>query len=375
MDIVLLTKRGISFQRVRRGEQTVLLIPSNENIKIYKDVNDSATLAERYGAANQKPLWRQREGQTVMYGVLPESLAQRRQAMRVHLPQDFVPAGNNAFYYVMDSKWIVHGRKEIDDEGREDWRVTLLKVPEKTAVAAYLQNAIAEMVMDRVESRVTLAIYENVDLYDAVKEALAPYDIQPVSFTTLKLNPRAKALYRQRDFSPLMWLSLLIALAVLAAASFYWFVQWTQSSKLAIETEQVQKQIVGIEINKSLGNITAPESVLEAMEKAFTQMPSAIMDASIDFGSEFGELDHVEFDTAKTDVLLKSKDIRSIEHGQQVVQISIRNRTNMLLVDQERLARLLMAERPWIRRVENMPQGQSALTLVAVVQAEEKASK
>lgn len=370
MDIVLLTKRGVAFQRIKRGEQTVFLIPSNENIKIYKDVADTATIGDRYGASGQVPLWRQHEGQTVVYGVLPESLAQRRQSIKVHLAQDFAPATTNAFYYVMDPKWIVHGRKEVNDEGRDEWRVTLLKTKDNQTPTMVVREAVAELMVENAESRTTVAVYENLDLYQELKDALQPFDIQPVPFTTLKVSPRTKPLYRQIDFTPLMLLGFLLAVGLLGAAIFYWLIYWRQAAQLDAEMETVRSQIVNVQINKSIGDIREPENMLASMEKAFNQKPSAIMNAAAMYGKEFGELEGVMFNTNDTTTSRSAGGLRAVTDKQHLVRVLVAKPTNTLLVDQERLARILLEKAPWVRRVENIPQGQSELTIDLVLQTE-----
>lgn len=372
MDIVLLTKRGVVFQRIKRGEQTVLLIPSSENIKIYKDVSDTSTIAERYGASGQVPLWRQHEGQTVVYGALPESLSQRRQALRVHLAQDFAPTTTNAFYYVMDPKWIVHGRKEVNDEGRDEWRVTLLKTKDNQTPVMLVREAVAELMVENAESRITVAVYENLDLYHELKETLQPFDIQPVPFSTLKVPSRVKPLYRQMDFTPLMLIGFLLAAGLLAAAVFYWLIYWRQVGDLDTEMASVRSQIMNVQINKSIGNIREPESMLASMEKAFNQRPSAIMHAAAMYGKEFGELESIVFNTNDTATSRTSGGLRAVTNQQHLVRVMVGKPVNTLLVDQERLARILLEKAPWVRRVENIPQGQSELAINLVLQTEDE---
>ncbi|MFZ2586549.1 MAG: hypothetical protein WAZ18_00265 [Alphaproteobacteria bacterium] len=372
MDMVLLTKRGISFQRLKRGEQTVILIPAPEQIKIYKDVSDTSTIAERYGSSSQIPLWRQQEGQTVVYGILPESLSQRRQAMKVYLAHDFAPSNTTAFYYVMDPRWVVHGQREVDDEGREGWQVILMKAPDGEGPAEMIQESASELMMENAESRLVVAVYENMGLLEELKDKLKPLSVQPVPFSSLKPGPRARPLYLQRDFTPLMLLGSLLAALCLVSAIFYWMMYWKETARLEDEMELVRNQIMNIQINQSIGNLREPDAMLSSMQKAFNQKPSAIMSAASTFGKEFGELEQLVFDTASNNKAgNEATAVRPILPGQHVVQVMVSKITNKLLVDQERLAQILVNKTPWIRRVENLPQGQAELVMDVVLQTEQ----
>jgi hypothetical protein len=209
-----------------------------------------------------------------------------------------------------------------------------------------------------------------MDIYQELKEVLLPFDIQPVPFSTLKTGPRTKPLYKQMDFSPFMVVGVLLSLGLCAASVFYWFVYWTQSSKLDGDMNDIRSKIVDIQINKSLGDIREPEAMLADMKKAFEQKPSAIMQAGAVFGKEFGELDAVMFNTADTDMSKSNGGVRALTQGQHIIRILVSNVTNKLLVDQERLAGLILQKMPWIQRVENIPQGGGELTMDVVLQTE-----
>lgn len=377
MDIVILTKRGISFQQIKRGEQTVLFIPSSDGTKVYKDITNTDSIAERYGASNQPPLWRQGEGQTIVYGVLPESLSQRRHAMRVYLAEDFAPPTATAFYYVFGERFVVHGIRETDDEGRRGWRVTLLKAPDKAAskrnspVVTMVTDSISEQMLEGGEDKACVAVYENLSLYEEFQSALKPLGVVPVPFSTLKVSPRVKPLHKQRDFSMLMLLSVFIALLVLAGAFSFWFVNWLQAGRLSGEIEETRQKILSVQINESIGHIRQPEDILRAMQKTFNQRPSSIMDAAARFGAEFGTLDSVEFEIAADPGDTADRPVNPLNAGEHLLRVNTSTVTNQLLVDQEKLANILMPKAPWVRRVENVPMGRGALTLDMVVQIEE----
>lgn len=373
MDIVLITKQGIVFQKVKRGEQTVLLIPSPESIKHYKDMDDSAAIAERYGLTDQKPLWRSEEGQAVVYGVLPQVLAQRRQSLKVYLPQDFVPPHSNTFFYVMNPKWVVHGVREIDDEGRTGWRVILLKAHDDESVADLVKETLSERMVENAESKATVAVYDNVALYEDMQRALKPLDVQPVPFSSLKLGPRVKYLYRQRDFTLLMLLGSLVSLAILGMSMFFWITQWRESSVLDDQLEQVGNQIRSIAINRHVGEIHDPNQMLEMMEKSSQQPPSTLLDAAAQFAKEFGKLNVLEFEAVPSTLDGAPIDQSvALEPGQVLLNAKVSDVTNKLLVDQERLARILVNQRAWVRRVENIPQGNATMSIDMVLQTDEK---
>lgn len=370
MDIVILTKRGISFQKVRRGEQQVILIPSDESIKVYKDITENHAIAERYGADGKPPLWREQGGQATVYGVLPDSLSQRRQALKVWLAEDFAPRDSTAIMYVFE-KWVVFSRREVDDEGHHGWRTTLLKADEDETgdITTLITTTLGDLMLDDVESRVCVAVYEDLKLYEHLQSALEPLGIKPVPFSTLKIGQRIKPLYRQRDFSLMMAMSILLTLGLLAAMSAYWFVNWLEQNRLTNKISEVRQQIQGIEVNQSIGQLREPDQILQAMQKAFEQKPSSIIDAAARFGREFGELETVSFQVGAAD-LQPTDTVNLMEPGQHQVDVSVVNPTNKLLVDQERLARVLLADAPWVRRVENLPLGQNVLTLKVVLQTD-----
>ncbi|MCP5405689.1 MAG: hypothetical protein H6922_05665 [Pseudomonadaceae bacterium] len=370
MDIVILTRRGIAYQRVRRGEQQVIFLPSDEAVKVYKDITDTSTIAERYGAQRSPPLWRQAEGQLVVYGLLPEALAQRRQALKVWLAQDFAPAEATAVMYVFDKKWVVFSRRDINDEGVVDWRTTLLKAEEDISVSDLIGETANDVMLDDVDARVCVAVYEDLELYESLQEKLKPLDIKPVPFSSLKVSPRAKPLYRQRDYGALMILSILLLTLLFAASAAYWFVTWLELQKVDGHIRDVRRQISNIEVNQNLGQLNDPHQVLRTMQKAFEAQPSAIVDAAARIGREFGELDSVKFSVGKDNTGNTRDNINPLEPGQHEVTANIGKPTNTLLVDQERLATLLMADAPWARQIENLPVGGSGLTLRIVLQTE-----
>lgn len=378
MDIVILTRRGISFQNIKRGEQTVLYLPSPESVKVYKDISNSDSIAERYGSANQIPLWREVQGQAMVYGLLPDMLAQRRQAMRVWLPEDFAPPNCNSFYYVFGDKWVVHGVQDTDDEGRREWRTTLLKSDEETQghresdvppVVKLVTSAISDHMLEEGEDRPCIAIYENLALFDKFQEGLKPLGVQPVPFSSLRASSKAKPLYKQRDFTMIMSFGVLMALLGVAGTASLWFVNWMESARLDSKIEEVRNQIMNVQINKNIGYIREAESVLQAMQKTFKAKPSSVMEAAARFGAEFGTLSTVEFrpDQGAGGVTNSGES----RNGQYYVNVTTSTATNNLLVDQERLANILLPERQWIRQVENNPSGGSGnLSLTLLLQAE-----
>jgi hypothetical protein len=375
MDIVILTKRGINFQNIKRGEQTVLYLPAPENVKVYKDITSSDSVAERYGSANQIPLWREVQGQAMVYGVLPEILSQRRQAMRVWLPEDFAPPNANSFYFIFGEKWVVHGVQDTDDEGRREWRTTLLKADEATPgsldappVVSLVTSAISDHMLEEGEDRPCIAIYENLTLFDKFQEGLKPLGLQAVPFSSLRPSTKAKPLYKQRDFTMMMSFGVLMALLGVAGTASLWFVNWMESARLEGQIEEIRQQIMNVQINKSIGYIREAEAVLQAMKKTFDAKPSAIMEAASRFGAEFGTLDKVEF--RPESVTGEEGGASLYEPGQYMVNVTTSDATNDLLVDQERLAALLLPERPWIRRVQNNPGNSGTLDLSLLLQAE-----
>lgn len=366
MDCVVLTKRGTVFQKIKRGEQMVLYVPARENIKIFKDVSDTSTIAERYGANNQAPLWREEQGQIVVYGTLPEEFSQRRQAMKVWLPHDFVPHNDTAFYFIMNDKLAIQGVRETDDEGRQGWRMSLLKTSKDSeSIRNTLVSVISEQMLNDTESRVCVAVYDDVSLFTHIQDDLKAFSIQPVPLSILKPNLRVKPLYRQGDFSWVMVLSALMGLLVVAAMGAYWFVNYLQVSRLQNDVESVRRQILDVQINPRIGHVHSPEEMLSTMQTTFNQSPSVVLDAAAQFAIEFGELQRLEFDPANREGAALQQKLQPEEY---VVRTELSKITNKLLVDQEKVAEILLRDRPWVRRVENNPAGGGELVLDIVLQ-------
>lgn len=370
MNTIIFNKKGIQYEHGRRGETTVILIPAREQVQTFKDLSSNYgtnEVAERSGLVGQMPLWRDVEGRCVVYGTLPDDIAQRRQALKVWLSQDFAPRDCEAFYFIFNNDCIVHGVKDIDDERREDWRVMVLKGDAVTLVT----NAISERMLDgSSSSQVCVAVHDNLGLYESLKQSLKPLSVEPVPFSTLK-PMAAKPLYKHSDYTLLMLTFTFFAGMVLAATIAYWMVNMMHVQRLQGQIADVQQQIRNIQINKNLGHIREPEMLLNEMQKAFAQQPSAIMDAGARFGTEFGELSEVNFNVTRVDPSQPQlPGTAVVGPGEYVLSVKTSSVSNKLLVDQENLARSLVKNLPWIRRVENVGGEGDSLQLKITVQGE-----
>lgn len=369
MNTIVFNKKGIRYEHGRRGEITVINVPAREQVQIFKDMSSNHStndVAERAGVNGQIPLWRDVEGRCVVYGVLPEDILQRRQAIKVWLAQDFAPRDCEAFYYAFSDDCIVHGVKDIDDERREDWRVMILK----GEPVALITNAISERMLDGSGSQICVAVHDNLTLYEALKQSLKPLSVEPVPFSTLKPSG-SKPLYKHSDFTLLMLTFTFFAGMVLAGTIIHWSVNLMQVHRLESQITDVQKQIRNIQINKSLGHIREPENLLNEMQKAFAQQPSAIIDVGARFGAEFGKLAEVSFNATRADLNQgQVPGMAAMGQGEYVLDIKTSTVSNKLLVDQENLARSLVKNLPWIRKVENVGLNGEMLQLKIVVQGE-----
>lgn len=370
MNTIIFNKKGIQYEHGRRGETVVITIPAREQVQMFKDMSSNYgtnEVAERSGLTGQIPLWRDVEGRCVVYGTLPEDISQRRQAIRVWLAQDFAPRDCEAFYYIFNNDCIVHGVKDIDDERREDWRVMVLKGDAVTLVT----NAISERMLDGSgSSQVCVAVHDNLGLYESLKQSLKPLSVEPVPFSTLKPMV-AKPLYKHSDYTLLMLTFTFFAGMVLAATIAYWMVNMMHIQRLDGQIADVQQQIRNIQINKSLGHIREPELLLNEMQKAFAQQPSAIIDAGARFGAEFGKLSEVGFTATRSDANQSQvPGVAVLGAGEYLMSIKTSSVSNKLLVDQENLARSLVKGLPWIRKVENVGGEGESLQLKVTIQGE-----
>ena len=154
MSIVLFSSQGIHYQDKSRGPIMAIYVPQLGAIRRFTDVqnNSAKEIAARYGATQEKPIFKVERGQVIVYGLVTPELSQKVEDVSVYLPEQMVPPKCNAFYFVFGTH-VVHGIQETDDEGRTEWKVAHLTHPNqqaKTARQKEIDVPLEELVVQQV---------------------------------------------------------------------------------------------------------------------------------------------------------------------------------------------------------------------------------
>lgn len=360
MALLLFSRTGINLRK-GRGEILALYIPSIDQTQVYRDIGSTtAEVAQRSGSGDRTPLWREELGATVVYGPLPQDMAQIRQGLKVWLASDYAPADAEAFFFIFDRRWLVHGIQETDDEGRRKWRTTILSYPEDQIFGVVADNA-ADLMLGSNKRDIIIAVDEGLDSYSQLKELLAPLGLAPVPFSTLKPSAKARILYRHRDHMLAILVSLFFLSMAFIGTLVWWFSNSMELSRYEERVASVRQQISSIQINDSIGHIREPEALLNLMKRPFAQQPSAILDAASRLGAQFGNLSGVKFELQP----------EGAPSGQRRLMVEVTQPKQRLLVGQEALAKSLLPHLPWVRELANVsPPGSDRMDMDILLQIE-----
>ncbi|PZP39996.1 MAG: hypothetical protein DI585_02270 [Pseudomonas fluorescens] len=357
MPLVIISRRVITFRESGRGEVTVLMVPGRDQIQVVKDMagtNSAAnTLAAREaakaspdGLRKQVQLSRVHIGRRFIYGSLPTEISDLRQPVKVWLAEDYAPVQSQAFFYIFSNNVVIHGVREQDDEGFQNWRTAQLALDSTDPLKSII-NAISDYALANSVESLTVAVQSKLDLYEQLQAGLATYNISPVPFTKLKPQPSLKPLYKHSDFTILYLTLALFGFITLLASATYAMLAYMQRNSLKSEAAEIQSRIDSIKFNQSVGQITDPRAVLQTMTRAINQQPSAIIHAAGASAAELGDLKSIKvlFDGAS--------DGQSVPPpaGQINVLASVVNMKDDLLVDQEQRAEGVLSQRPWVREM------------------------
>ncbi len=377
MNVILFSRNGVHHNDSYRQDAVAVYVPSKDQIRRFSDIpsiNDKS-VRDRYGDVGQMPLWRMEGNTVVVYGLLPEDLAERRHAVEIYLPEDFVPAGSSSFYYVFGDRWIVHGVRVISDEGVESWGVSRIDT-EGQNIVEVMVGAVSERQVTGVRENVCIAVHNNENALQKLTESLAAFDLDVVKFDSLSVDKDKKPLYLHRDFGMALLVAAIFAMLVCIASVGYAFMMWNDVKALDERIAKIEAEIRKIETAKKLGNIKNASEVLKALAKPLTQRPSAIMHSAGDVATAFGILQKLDFDTAadRTNTRAGRRAPKRAAKAETTIKVTatVKNEAgDYLLVDQERVAKSALESRPWIRQIERTPSsGQSGMTLRIGVQAE-----
>ena len=370
MNILVFSRNGIHFADRKRGEVRAIYVPSREQVRRFTDIGNinSKSVKERYGDVGQTPLWRQDGGAAVVYGLLLQELSERRHAIEVFLPEDYVPEGCSVFYFIFGDRWIIHGVRSVSDDGVASWGSSRLDAGERGVVET-LVGAISERVVEGVRENICVAVHHNAELQAELAQALEPLGQEVVRFDTLSI-PRDRApLYVHRDHGLLFIVMAMVSLLLFAGAAAYAFSSFMDLRDLNQVNAGLEAQIHSTKDNRRLGNVRNPNLVLDFMSKPLKQKPSSIIDAAARAAGTFGQLKRVEFETSKvTTKRVQKKDDKGnlvwTNEAVLPVQTVVEGAQNYLLVDQERIAKTAVHEKPWVRYMERQRSG--ALNTMAI---------
>ncbi len=356
MPLTVISRRTITYREPGKGEITVLLVPGRDQIQIVKDLAGlgNAPIAPREGAAKgaavkkQIQLSRVHIGRRFIYGMLPPEISDLRQPVKVWLAEDYAPLQSQAFFYIFSHNIIIHGVREQDDEGFQNWRTAQLPVDEADPLKSMI-NAISDYALSNPSEGLTVAVLNKLDLYEKLQAGLSTYNISPVPFSKLKPQPNLKPLYHHRDYTVLYLTLALFGFMTLLASGGYLAITRMNLWKLEAEVAEVQSRIDAIKLNQNVGQIADPQAVLQAMSRQVNQQPSAIVDAAGSVGAELGTLGAIKAVFAAE---LLENGVQMAQPGQIGVQVVVEKLKEPLLLSQEQTASSALSSRPWVREIK-----------------------
>jgi hypothetical protein len=375
MPLTIISRRSITYRETGRGEMTVLLVPGRDQIQIVKDLAGLGTTTvaatkeagPNKGAATGRKLAQLSRvfiGRRFIYGTLPQEINDLRQPVKIWLAEDYAPAQSQAFFYIISNSVVIHGVREQDDEGFQNWRTAQLPIDATDPLKAII-NAISDYALANPLDNLTVAVLNKLDLYEKLQQGLVTYNISPIPFSKLRPMPNLKPLYRHRDFTVLYLTLAFFGFIGVIACGVYGLLTWLNLGKLAEEAQDIQRRIDEIKLNQNVGRITDPQTVLKAMARPVNQQPSAILDAAGIAASKMGELATIRAVFAEN--ADGNTNITPLPAGQVNVVTRISKFNQELLLMQEKEAKQILVDRPWIREIHRGgsvgTQGEIILTL------------
>jgi hypothetical protein len=359
MAILLFSRRGIHYHKGSDRIQAIY-IPNIDQIQTYRENgSNSAQIATRAGIIGRQPLWRNERSDVKVYGELPTSLFNQRKALQVWLASDFVPVDADAFFFIFNQMWVIHGTKHMDDERKTTWRTALLEI-EPEHVVKQVAHYAADVMLDDNRQNICIAVDGKLQDYEAFKEALAPLNIIPQPFSMLKITTKFAPLYKHNDFSLFIVITIILLSVSTFITSIWWLGQYKQVNNAQERVAQLGLQIAQVQSNQKLGYIQNPQEVLDKIKKTFNQQPSAVIDAAGRFASIYGDLSKISFSTNSggseiSDVIY----LQPSNDMQQVVMVNTSSLRQKLLAEQEKVTQYFLKQTPWIRQVANIGMGEN----------------
>ena len=361
-NLMVFSRNGVHHVDRQRGDAVALFVSSREQSRKFSDIGpiNTKNVKERYGDIGQTPLWRQEGSAVQVYGLLPESMEERRSGLEVYLPEDFAPDGTSVFYYVISNRLIVHGVRVVNDDGGASWGVSRLDTSREGAVDVLI-TAISERIAGGIRENICIAVHDD-KLQSDVANAMEPFSQNVISMNELAPAKTVQPLYVHRDHGMLYIIFAMVALILFLAAGFSAITSYFTLSDLKDQIVSIEKQIQATKSSQRLGRVRDPNAVLDFMSRPLKQRPSSIIHAAADAGAVLGDVTRIEMDTTQVQkevVRQEGENGRSTFATVQYMplDITVEGAEKYLLVDQERVAKAGLEERPWIRYIERRATG------------------
>jgi hypothetical protein len=369
MSLFVVSRRKVVFHQPSMGTVQVVYVPSADQIQVLKDAAGttlqvkSATSA----ATTRGPqMARVQRGQRTLYGTLPPEILDLRQAVKVWLAEDLVPAEAEAFFFVFSQQVVVHGIRERNDEGRLVWRTAQLQLPAEAAALPALNVILADYSLANPSQNVCLAVVNEVGLYRALQQGQQAHGFTPVPFSTLKPAAETTPLYAHANFTWLYMLLVVLGVLLVSGVGIMWMAEAAKARGLVTQIDEVEAQIRAVQINKRTGHIRQPDAVLAEIRAGVAVSPSALVQAAAMLAQNLGDIQQIEL--AQANALDAESGITLLPEWQPM-KVTINNPLQTLLVDQAAATRDLLQAMPWVRQVVRQGQGGAGqLDLVMLLQ-------
>lgn len=382
MNVVLFSRTGVHYADTRRGDSLALFVPAREQVRRFNDIPNvnPKSVRDRYGDVGQTPLWRMDGNSVVVYGLLPEALAERRYGLEVFLPDDFVPTGCSVFYFVFGEKWVIHGVRTVTDDGVEVWGISKIDAGEGSAVSEVV-SSVSERLFSGLRENICIAAHGSDTVMEELRQALQPFNLDVVRFDSLSKGRDKDPLYTHRDYGLLMLIAAMMAFIIFGAAVAFTAKGLYDSQKVDSQIANLQEQIRRTQTSTRLGNIKNPKDILSFMSKPLKQRPSAILHSAGDVAAVFGSLVQLEMigedaggsgsRASRRQGGAKASKAANSAASVMTVMAQLAATENALFLDQERVAQSALVSRPWVRNLQREPGGTgTTITLRIGVQVE-----
>ncbi len=366
MNVVLVSRSGVQYVDGSRGAIEALFVPSKEKTQRFNDLTtiNNSTVKNRYGDQTATPLWRQLGNAVYVYGVMPHDLVEKREAVSVFLPEDYIPLGSNTYYFVFGEKWVVHGTREIAEDGTAYWVHSRVDV-EETGAANMVIESVSERLLQHTEN-ITVAVQGNADALSQLQQSLKTFNIEPVRFDSLPKHKEAKPLYEHRDHSLMMMILVMLSGIAFSVFAFQTFLSYMDLQSARNDMRALEERIAAQQ-QKVLGGIRKPKTIMKYLRTSMDIQPSALLHTASDAASAFGRLESIELSNEVEDTKKKRRTRKSKEVTKKITAfVSVVN--NALLIDQERLAQSVLETRPAVRSIERVDSGGERMQLSIEVQ-------